>query len=124
MFLAKTLTIVLAILAVITMMVAAGQRRRHMPRGSITVTHLNRELDSLRDSLQRVVLDKFAFKKYAKAESSAPSKVQQKLQMRLKMMPALASISMPGGGGFLCSTLMVTWRLRVWSPYDRKSLPC
>jgi serine protease SohB len=79
MFLAKTLTIVLAILAVITMMVAAGQRRRHMPRGSITVTHLNRELDSLRDSLQRVVLDKFAFKKYAKAEKKR-EKEQSKQQ--------------------------------------------
>jgi serine protease SohB len=81
MFLAKTLTIVLAILAVITMMVAAGQRRRHMPRGSITVTHLNRELDSLRDSLQRVVLDKFAFKKYAKAEKKREKEEskQQKL---------------------------------------------
>ncbi len=79
MFLAKTLTIVLAILAVITMMVAAGQRRRNMPRGSITVTHLNRELDSLRDSLQRVVLDKFAFKKYAKAEKKR-EKEQSKQQ--------------------------------------------
>lgn len=81
MFLAKTLTIVLAILAVITMMVAAGQRRRHMPRGNITVTHLNRELDSLKDSLQRVVLDKFAFKKYAKAEKQREKEEskQQKL---------------------------------------------
>jgi serine protease SohB len=79
MFLAKTLTIVLAILAVITMMVAAGQRRRNIPRGSITVTHLNRELDSLRDSLQRVVLDKFAFKKYAKAEKKS-EKEQSKQQ--------------------------------------------
>jgi serine protease SohB len=68
MFLAKTLTVVLAILAVITMMVAAGQRRRNVPRGNISVTHLNRELESLKDSLQRVVLDKFAFKKYMKAE--------------------------------------------------------
>ena len=67
-FLAKTLTVVIAILAVITMMVAAGQRRRNVPRGNISVTHLNRELESLKDSLQRVVLDKFAFKKYIKAE--------------------------------------------------------
>jgi serine protease SohB len=51
MFLAKTLTVVMAILAVITMMVAAGQRRRNVPRGNISVTHLNRELESLKDSL-------------------------------------------------------------------------
>ena len=68
MFLAKTVTIVVAIAAILTLMVAAGQRRRHMPRGNITVTHLNRELDSLKDAMQRVVLDKFALKKYLKLE--------------------------------------------------------
>lgn len=68
MFLAKTLTIVMAVLAIVTMMVAAGQRRRHMPRGNLTVTHINRELESLRDNLQRVVLDKFALKKYLRLE--------------------------------------------------------
>lgn len=68
MFLAKTATIVLAVFLILGLIVAAGQRRRQMPRGNITVTHINRELDSLKDSMQRVVLDKFAFKKYLKAE--------------------------------------------------------
>jgi serine protease SohB len=81
MFLAKTLTIVLAVLAIVTMMVAAGQRRRHMPRGSINVNHLNRELESLRDSLQRVVLDKFAFKKYLKLEKKRDKEEARQLKI-------------------------------------------
>ena len=68
MFLAKTATIVMAIAAVLTLMMAAGQRRRHMPKGSITITHLNRDLDALKDAMQRAVLDKFALKKYLKLE--------------------------------------------------------
>jgi serine protease SohB len=68
MFLAKTATIVVAIAAVLTLMMAAGQRRRHMPKGSITVTHLNRDMDALKDAMQRAVLDKFALKKYLKLE--------------------------------------------------------
>lgn len=68
MFLAKTLTIVLAVIAIVSFLVAAGQRRRHMPRGNLTVNHINRELESLKDNLQRVVLDKFALKKYLKLE--------------------------------------------------------
>jgi len=81
MFLAKALTIVLAFMAIVTIMVAAGQRRRHMPRGSISVTHLNRELDSLKDSLQRVVLDKFAFKKYLKAEKKREKAEAKQLKL-------------------------------------------
>jgi serine protease SohB len=80
MFLAKTLTIVIAVFAVITMLMAAGQRRRHMPRGSISVTHVNREMESLKDNLQRVVLDKFAFKKYLKLEKKRDKEEAKKLK--------------------------------------------
>lgn len=80
MFLAKTLTIVLAILAIITMMVAAGQRRRHMPRGNLSVTHINRELESLKENLQRVVLDKFAFKKFLKLEKKREKEEAKQLK--------------------------------------------
>jgi len=68
LFLAKTATIVVAIFIILGLMVAAGQRKRQTPRGNITVTHLNRELDTLKDAMQRVVLDRFAWKKYLKAE--------------------------------------------------------
>lgn len=80
MFLAKALTIVLAVLAIVTMLVAVGQRRRHMPRGSLVVTHINRELDSLQDNLQRVVLDKFAFRKYLKLEKKREKEEAKQLK--------------------------------------------
>lgn len=80
MFLAKTLTIVMAVLAIVTMIVAAGQRRRHAPRGSLVVTHINRELESLKDSLQRVVLDKFALKKYLKFEKKREKEETRQLK--------------------------------------------
>ncbi|MBU2098680.1 MAG: protease SohB, partial [Gammaproteobacteria bacterium] len=80
MFLAKTLTIVMAVLAIVTMMVAAGQRRRLMPRGNLTVTHINRELESLKENLQRVVLDKFAFKKFLKLEKKREKEEARQLK--------------------------------------------
>lgn len=91
MFLAKTLTIVLAFMAIVTIMVAAGQRRRQMPRGSISVTHLNRELDSLKDSLQRVVLDKFAFKKYIKAEKKREKTEAKQLKLNAEQTTSSAT---------------------------------
>lgn len=80
MFLAKTLTIVVAVFAIVTILVSAGMRKRQMPRGSISVTHLNGELDSLRDNLKRVVLDKFSFKKYIKAEKKREKEQARQLK--------------------------------------------
>ena len=68
-FLAKTATIVIAVFAVLSMMVAAGQRnRRHMQRGSLHVTHVNKDLESMQQGLQRSILDKFSLKRFNKAE--------------------------------------------------------
>lgn len=67
MFLARAVTIVIAVFAIVTLIVAAGQRsKRSMQRGNLNVVHLNREIDSLKESLQRTVLDKAAFKKLLK----------------------------------------------------------
>ena len=60
-FLAKTATIVIAVFAILSMLVAAGQRnRRHMQRGSLHVTHVNKELESMQQGMQRSILDKFS----------------------------------------------------------------
>lgn len=68
-FLAKTATIVVAVFAILSMMIAAGQRnRRHLQRGHLSVTHINRELESLQQGLQRAILDKFSLKRFHKAE--------------------------------------------------------
>jgi serine protease SohB len=69
MFLAKSITIVISIFAVVSIVVAAGVRgRRQVPRGALHVAQLNKELDGLKDALQRVILDKAAFKKLVKAQ--------------------------------------------------------
>lgn len=88
MFLAKTATIVLAVFLILGLMVAAGQRRRQMPRGNITVTHINRELDSLKDNMQRAVLDKFAFKKYVKAEKKREKDEDKQRKLAADTQPA------------------------------------
>jgi serine protease SohB len=69
LFLAKTATIVIAIIAVLTVIISAsGRGRRHAHKGSIHVTHLNDELDDLRDSVKEVVLDRHAWKLLQKLE--------------------------------------------------------
>jgi len=68
LFLAKSITIVVVIFAIVSVIVAAGQRRRQGRRGNITVIHLNKELEGLREGLQRVVLDRFMFKKLLKTQ--------------------------------------------------------
>lgn len=81
LFLAKTLTIVFAVFAIVSIIVAAGQRnRRNAHRGNIHVVHLNKELDALKDGLQRVVLDKFSLKKYAKAEKKRLKEEERQLK--------------------------------------------
>ena len=81
LFLAKTLAIVFAVFAILSIIVAAGQRsRRHAHRGNIHVTHVNKELESLKEGLQRVVLDKFALKKYIKEEKKREKEQTKKLK--------------------------------------------
>ena len=68
-FLAKAATIVVAVFAILSMMIAAGQRsRRHLQRGQLSVTHVNKELESLQQGLQRSILDKFSLKRFQKTE--------------------------------------------------------
>ena len=81
LFLAKTLAILFAVFSILSMIVAAGQRsRRHTHRGNILVTHVNKELESLKEGLQRVVLDKFALKKYIKEEKKREKEQTKKLK--------------------------------------------
>lgn len=72
MFLAKSITIVIAVFAIVSILVAAGLRnRRHAPRGAISVVQLNKEIEGLQDALQRVILDKNEFKKLVKSRKKA-----------------------------------------------------
>lgn len=68
LFLAKTLTVVVAVLIVIVAVSNIGNRRRHPDEGHVDVLRLNDRLDDDADELRAAVLDKAALKAHEKAE--------------------------------------------------------
>lgn len=71
LFLAKTATLVVAIIAVLIVIVAVGSRQRREGRGHIEVTDLGERYDEYRHQLEQVVLDEPARKLLHKAEQKA-----------------------------------------------------
>lgn len=67
LFLAKAITVVVAILIIVSALVSAGQKGGS-PRGHIEVTRINDLLDDMRMALQGAVLDGKALKAAQKAE--------------------------------------------------------
>jgi len=81
LFLAKAVTIVIAIAVVVGLLVSAGGREKRAAQGHIEVTHLNDEYDAMRDTLKESLLSEEelkaehkAEKKTAKAKHSAEKK--------------------------------------------------
>ncbi len=68
LFLAKTITFVVAIVVVITLAVSVGGRNKKSDKGHIEVTKLNEKFDQLRDSLRDAMLDDDEYKEFEKAE--------------------------------------------------------
>ncbi len=66
LFLAKAITIVMAIIMIIRGIVAAVQREREMSRERISVRKLNHHYENLRDGLQHEMLHPFALKQEIK----------------------------------------------------------
>jgi len=56
------------VLTVSAIMAAATRAKRHMSRGTVVVTHLNRELEQMQNTLRKAVLDRFSFKLNQKLE--------------------------------------------------------
>jgi serine protease SohB len=77
LFLAKTVTIVVAILVLMAAAVANAMRQKKDGKGEITVTHLNKEVENLRDEIRHVVEDAQTLKADAKAD-----KKQKKLEKK------------------------------------------
>jgi len=77
MFLAKTLTFTVAVVVIIIAAVGSAVKTKKEAKGSITVTHLNKELDDLGDEIKHIVEDEDSFKK-TKKESKKAEKKQQK----------------------------------------------
>lgn len=68
LFLAKTITFVVAVFVVISLVVSVGGRNKKSEKGHIEVTKLNEKFDHLRDSLRDAMLDDEEYKEFEKAE--------------------------------------------------------
>lgn len=68
LFLAKTATVVVAVLVIIVAISNVGQRRRSSDEGDIDVSCLNDRLRDYGDAMRDAVLDKHALKRYYKQE--------------------------------------------------------
>lgn len=67
-FLAKVITVVVAILIIIGSIVSAGMRTRKGPAGHIEVTHLNQEIEEMTGAIRNIALDKDVLKQEVKNE--------------------------------------------------------
>ena len=79
LFLAKCVTVLVALLVVIVVIAGAGQRHRESDQGQIEVKNLNETLAGITQSLKSVVLHPEARKIEAKAEKKK-TKEEQKVQ--------------------------------------------
>ena len=68
LFLAKTLTVVAALLIIMAAALANAMKQKKEGKGAITVTHLNEDLKHLSDAIKNVVEDEQSLKEAAKAE--------------------------------------------------------
>lgn len=92
LFFAKTLTIVVAVAAIIVLIVSAGGRGKRADKGHIEVTHLNEKFEDMRETLREAVLDPEALKQHEKAEKKRlkDERTQQKKLARQKAPEAAA----------------------------------
>lgn len=77
LFLAKTLTVVVALLIIMVAISNLGGRRRASEEGSIEVTHVNERLRDYADALRAAVLDKHALKAWLKTEKKNSRKEEK-----------------------------------------------
>jgi serine protease SohB len=71
LFLAKTLTAVVALAVIIGLIVSAGLRNQNPDKNRLVITPLNERFDDMKTALQNAVLDDKALKSLAKTEKKA-----------------------------------------------------
>ena len=81
LFLAKTITLVAAILIIMAAAVANALKQKKESKGTITVTHLNKDIEQLSDEIKGIVEDEQTLKNEAKAEKK---KLKQEKKARKK----------------------------------------
>ena len=68
LFLAKTITFLVAVFVVITLIVSSSMRGKRSDKGQIHISKLNEKFDAMREALQEAVLDEEQFKQHEKEE--------------------------------------------------------
>lgn len=68
LFLAKAITFVIAVFAIVSIVVSMGMRHKKSEKGHIDVTKLNEKFDEMRDILRDAMLDEEGLKEAEKAE--------------------------------------------------------
>jgi serine protease SohB len=68
LFLAKTVTIIIAIMIIMATAVANTMKQRGEDKGSIIISHLNKEINDLKDEIVKAVEDEHTLKKVHKEE--------------------------------------------------------
>ena len=85
MFLAKAVTIVFAIIVLISVAASSGQRgKKTGKRGAIKVTRLNEHFEELREAVREAVLDKESLKTVHKGEKKQAKLEQKELKAARK----------------------------------------
>ncbi len=87
LFLAKTITFLIAVFVVITLIVSAGLRGKRSEKGQIHVNKLNEKFDAMREALQAAILDEDQLKQQEKDEKKRlkEKKVEQKKLAKQKI---------------------------------------
>jgi serine protease SohB len=78
MFLAKTLTFTVAVILVIVAAVGSAAKTKKEQKGSISVRHLNEEIDEMLDEIKGVVEDEKVLKKEKKEHKKSKKLAQKK----------------------------------------------
>jgi serine protease SohB len=71
MFLAQAVTVVVAILLILSAVTSLGLKRQHTEHGHLEVRKLNDSLQQLKDGVRHAMLDPASFKKQHKADAKA-----------------------------------------------------
>ncbi len=81
LFLAKLVTLVVAFVFIVGILVSAGSKgRKGAGRGQITITHLNEELDEMRDAMKKAIYDKASYKLELKEEKKRQKQERERRQ--------------------------------------------
>lgn len=83
-FLAQAVTVVAAVLVVLTALVTFSARRRHAPEGTLEVVRFNDYLDNLRHGLEQAMLTPSQYRRIARREAKAHARKSRQEAKRLR----------------------------------------